>query len=171
MTFWTFFTKSKNPLPYEISHCKLYQCIELGINNGMLKTASRNSNYCRFYDCFNLAIFRCRTTIFLLLPSSSPENLCTDLTQQPVELGFWKFLYTFLMVLPRDVFWFIAIAPAVATPPPKKRHNHVYHHSSATNGPRLLKFSVHLPYGITLGCILIYCNCASGYRPALQKTA
>ena len=101
--------------------------------------------------------------------SSSPEHLCTDLAQQPIELGFWNFLYTFLIAIPRDVFWFIAIAPAVAAPPLKKRQNHVYHHSSATKGPRLLKFSVHLSHGITPGCILIYRDCANGCRPAPQK--
>ena len=38
-------------------------------------------------------------------------------------------------------------------------------HLSATNGPRLLKFSVHLS-GITPGCFWTYCDRASGCRPA-----
>ena len=43
--------------------------------------------------------------------------------------------------------------------------NHMYHHSSATNGPRLLKFSVHLPFGITPGRFWNYCDRVSGCRP------
>ena len=43
------------------------------------------------------------------------------------------------------------------------------HHNSASNDPRLLKFCVHLPYGITPGCFWIYCDRTSGCRPCLQK--
>ena len=118
MTFWPFFAKSKKALPHEFPHCKLHQCIELRFNNRMLKTASRNSNYYRFYDSFNLAIFRCRTPFF----------------------SFFFFSRTSM-----------------------------YRHSSATNGPRLLKFSVHLPYWITPGYFLTYCYRVSGCRPAPKK--
>ena len=36
-------------------------------------------------------------------------------------LGFWNFVYTFLMEIPRDVFGFIATAPAVAAPASKNK--------------------------------------------------
>ena len=51
---------------------------------------------------------------------------------------------------------------------PSPEHQKV-HHNSASNDPRLLKFCVHLPYGITPGCFWIYCDRTSGCRPCLQK--
>ena len=52
--------------------------------------------------------------------------------------------------------------PSPSSPPPE---NHMYRYSSATNGLRLLKFSVHI-YGFTLGGFWTYCDHASGCRPA-----
>ena len=114
---------------------------------------------------FDLSWFRQR------LPprrSKSAKIMCTIMARQPTDLSFWNFLYIFLMRLPREVFWFIAITPAVAAPSPKKRHNQVYHYSSATIGSRLLKFSLHL-YGIIPECFCTNCDFASGCRPVPQK--
>ena len=60
------------------------------------------------------------------------------------------------------------LSPSSSSSPSPPEHQKV-HHNSASNDPRLLKFCVHLPYGITPGCFWIYCDRTSGCRPCLQK--
>ena len=60
------------------------------------------------------------------------------------------------------------LSPSSSSSSSPPEHQKV-HHNSASNDPRLLKFCVHLPYGITPGCFWIYCDRTSGCRPCLQK--